>query len=554
MRRAVFIIPLLLMSALLVTLTTEDCEGIGPVVSFGMIVSYDYPGATDDDPVDLSTGVYGNDEGDPIEPRWIVIDGEYEVTSQIAHYVQDVRVILNATFISSEFGVIDANIYFEPEVLVFSRIGPGQNQSQNFTLNVYLDEYIPAGDNSIEVGGAWQNDPGLLGGEIPLISTLPVHILPVTSAYFWEEGYDVILDADDHSWARSFISPNGNDYNPSLALRLDGDATNIGVEITYSFTSDVTWNEKTAIVSLNFYSDDAISGTSTEVTLVLLDIENDRELDSQVISIEIEEGYIPPPPDDGDDGDPPVVDDLWPSEECERTYSDENGDDLSYWSYIDIALNFASGIDLGQNPAVDIREVRSFRNNDNLVVEIEMYGQPEMGVQDSGIWNPYVYFLDPKSDHSQPVPQFENLEDTSYQDYQPSEAAISNSIFHSSRLWKPIIEVVGNKYVIEGPIISLMESGLNSDFQIFVKVKYNDFTEDESVEEDSLDVRTTYDFAGEGAWVVDPALVPEENLIDQKLININFRRILLVFVAFIIGVILLVISIVVLVSLAKKKR
>ncbi len=229
-----------------------------------------------------------------------------------------------------------------------------------------------------------------------------------------------------------------------------------------------------------------------------------------------------PPVDDDDtpvdDDDPPVDDDdeplTWTKEQCERSYIDASGDDVTYWSTLDNSLESDSGVELDQNSRLDIRKVEVFKEEESLVVEIDMRSIPEYGITNTGVYNVYLYFLDRDSGHTQPPLDLGRDPDLTKEDYQPSSALATTSIFHSGSYWMCEEEVRGSSYFIKGSISSLIYSGVDPDFELFVKVEYIDL--ENFVTEDSLNVRITTDYAGFGAWEVDSSLLYIEGS-DQSL-------------------------------------
>ncbi|MEA3559985.1 MAG: hypothetical protein U9R75_12095, partial [Candidatus Thermoplasmatota archaeon] len=217
------------------------------------------------------------------------------------------------------------------------------------------------------------------------------------------------------------------------------------------------------------------------------------------------------PVDDDDDPYEPPVDDedqLWSFEECERTYTDASADDLTYWSTLDSSFETHSGIEIDQNPMVDIKRVEVSREGDNLVIEIKMNGVPDLGITGSGISNIYLYLLDRDSGHLQPPLEMGNDLDMTEEDYEPTSVLATTSLYHGGSFWISEQEVIGSNYLIRGSISSLISIGVDPDFELFVKVAYTDL--ENFATEDSLNVRITRDYAGYGAWEVDRSLLSED--------------------------------------------
>lgn len=215
-----------------------------------------------------------------------------------------------------------------------------------------------------------------------------------------------------------------------------------------------------------------------------------------------DDDYPPIPPDDDDDDD-----EMWTFEECERLYQDASDDELTFWSTIDSSFRTDSGIEIDQKPEVDIRNVEVYRENFDLVIEIDVGARPELGITDTGITNVYIYFLDPSSNHRQPAMDLGIGSNIETEDYEPSSAIVSTSLFHSSSYWIADQDVQGSNIFVRGTISSLISDGVQSDFEVFVKVVYTDMEGLSS--EDSLDFRMTQDYAGYGAWKVDSSLLTE---------------------------------------------
>ncbi|MFO8052045.1 MAG: hypothetical protein R6V01_10180, partial [Thermoplasmatota archaeon] len=417
--------------------------------------------------------------------------------------VQDIRVDLISTFTSSDHGEMDPERYFEPDVLIFSDLDPGETQVQNFTLFIKLNQTVPSGENTVVVGGRWSNEPGVIGGDLNNV-VLPLHIAPVVCAGFGEEHLRATMEIDDSRSVSIDIYNGGNDFEPPLAMEIIGldEAAGRGIYVSHELVIDSPGPEVIGDSGIELVTEDAAPGT-VELDLILSDQESGRELHNAVLEIEVLEPVEPPVGDD-DDEEPPVQDELWSEDECQRTYADASQDDITYWSSFDSLLRRESGMEIGQNPNVDIRMVETYREGENLVVVLDMNGRPELGITSSGITNVYIYFLDAEQQHQQPPMDMSGEGDL----YEPSSAIATNQLTYTGgSFWKTESKVQGTNYVIKGAISSLINSGVEPDFDLFVKVAYNDL---EDTEEDSIDFRTTVDYAAEGAWKVDRTLVLQQ--------------------------------------------
>ncbi len=221
----------------------------------------------------------------------------------------------------------------------------------------------------------------------------------------------------------------------------------------------------------------------------------------------------PPPIDD----DLPVDDDndeLWSEGQCTRTYTDASSDDVTYWTSFDASLNIESGVELDNDPKIDIYRVEVYKDGQDLVIEIKMNNKPMYGITDDGIYMVYLYFLDAHSGHRQPPLYLGKDPDMSDEDYEPYSAVATTSLFSIGPYWIHDMEVSGSSYVIRGSISSLMSDGVDPEFELFVKVEFTDL--ETSAAEDKLTVTSTTDYAGFGAWEVDPSLLYVEGS-DQDL-------------------------------------
>lgn len=513
MKRIVAVISMIILASICIDLISDDVEGIGPP-SITIVIDPDHPGSDPGSPIDLSTGNYEYNIMDPaVDDIWIEVQGEVVVTSQFPQIIRKVVVDLLADLSHTIYGDIGIDYYFEPSSVVFSDIMPGDTLTQNYTLFLRLNDHVPAGDNVLSIYGHWFQAPDPIGKPVPS-ETTPLHIAPVVSAGFGKHRNDISLTTNDSDQEIITLYNHGNEFDPELSIEIKGveDAEEKGIELIPVLIIDNPGSDDIGYVDLEIFTQNADPGTQLEIELVLIDEESGREVDSTDIEIKILEEYEPPVDDDDppvDDDDPPVDDDdeplTWTHEQCERSYLDASGDDVTYWSTLDTSLKSDSGVDLDQNSRLDIRKVEVLKEEGNLVVEIDMRSTPEYGITDTGVYNVYLYFLDKDSGHTQPPLDLGRDPDLVKEDYQPSSAVATTSLFHGGSYWMCEMEIRGSSYFIKGSISSLISSGVDPDFELFVKVEYTDL--ENFVTEDSLNVRITTDYAGFGAWEVDPSLL-----------------------------------------------
>ncbi len=492
---------------------THESDGVGGIVTFGIKMTMDYPGWNASDPVDLSTGFYGYDgQNDPIDPRWIEIRGEYEITSKYTHVLQQILVTLTSKMISEEFGDVDVEMFFDPDIMTFTNLMPGETQSQNFTLHVLLDQSVPAEYNEIEISGSWQNQPGMMGGEIPLTTRTPLHVAPVVSAHFNSNDDHFDLESYGEATQTNPIIINGNVFDPLLDIRIDGEerALDRGIEFTLEMGEEVDVGNYLLNFMIKVSVNDIKLGTITEVDIILVDTESGRELDIYNVVVEIvqtkqtqtdpyDDGDIPtkqPVSDDEVDNDANDVQ-LLDSSCCERHYEDDVGDDIFILGSI-----YSYEYEIGSRPQVDARSMNVWRENDELHIKVMT------GAQVEG-WTVMMVYILPDDSNKQGNIYQEDLEDATFLEYEPNKVLASNDIYAKGGYWPVELVRNGNSISAVGSVSDLMEFGLDADFEVFVQLL--DLDPDLLMMDDiyELEIEMVVDYIGSGAGDVKDSSTPD---------------------------------------------
>ncbi|MGA1820114.1 MAG: hypothetical protein ACMUHU_03795 [Thermoplasmatota archaeon] len=206
-----------------------------------------------------------------------------------------------------------------------------------------------------------------------------------------------------------------------------------------------------------------------------------------------------PPPDDDDeppvddDEEPPVGDDdeepieLLTAQQCERTYVDEQGDDLGYWA----DDNNDAGVEKGVMPGVDIKQVTSRRDGDDLVITVTTFDTIDE-------WTSVIIYILPDDTYHQAPLDLDPQTGDDIPDSKPGDH-IDTNLFN---FW---IEEkrLGNSFTATWSLESLMEDGLTPDFEIFVQVLHFDAAISGPITDpDHVIAYYNVDYAGSGAWVV----------------------------------------------------
>jgi hypothetical protein len=364
---------------------------------------------------------------------------------------------------------------------------PGESQRINYTMSIMIDGLIPAGENTLWIGGRWHYEPGMGGGSISEAG-IPLHIAPVTSAGFTETFAEFYIGPNDSDFIDVEIINNGNVLDPEMELQLLGLEETSESDLYIDYTLDVSSD----FCSIRVFTGDVRPEDEWDIVVNMIDVKNESILDSFEFTIIIMESSIP-----GDDDEPPVGDDddeppteLLSFDECRRSYTDDLDDEV-YYSVTMSDVNFK----IGENPKVDAKKVDVYRENDELVIKIEARGQAR------GWSYPYVFILPDDSMKQGGIYQ-DDIMSARLIEYEPPYVVASNDIFAKGDYW--ISEVVreGNFFEVRGEMAFLMESGMDENFEVFVKLVDADptFLWEENIED--MEIEVVIDFARFGAGEV----------------------------------------------------
>lgn len=540
------IIGMMILSVLILHGSSE-VDAVGqPMISIS--INMDYEGMDPEDPIDISTGIVGYDPfQEPTQPVMVVVEGTLIVTSQFPHIVQRIVIELESSIYNEKYDHIEVEYYFLPDSIVVSDLMPGETVSVNFTLTLVIDNSVPAGENSILIGGRWYHQPGPTGGNIDPYWA-PIHISPVISASFDEVSFDTVeMYPREEEWRWIPIINTGNVREPSLAVEIDGitEAARNGIVVLGTIETESLDPDDDHHFFLELYMETINSPGNTgygfEVTLI--DDLNGTEFDSFEFSIEILEEDEEPPVGDDDDDDPWWWDDddveepieLLTFEQCKRTYTDAHGDDLEYWA----DDQGDAGVSKGVKSDVDINQVTARREGDDLVITVTTYD-----IIDE--WTTVAIYILPDDTYQQPSMNVDPRTGDDIPDYEP-EDYIDSTLYN----WWVDEETSGKSHITIWSLESLMEEGLTEDFEIFVRVSTFDADiQGPILDPDYVVAYYNVDYAGSGAWEVGEVDGSSPNF-DQDSI---FKKLLIPIVVIVVVLLFVIIGSIYFVISRRQKR